>query len=66
LLILRKHFTNGIWYIACVCQLAVARLKFHCNVRNIPNAVCVVPPEDEQLMLETCKNNFKKEALDSQ
>jgi hypothetical protein len=23
--------------------------------RNIPNAVSVVPPEDEQIMLETCR-----------
>jgi hypothetical protein len=23
--------------------------------RNIPNAVCEAPPEDEQLMLETCR-----------
>jgi hypothetical protein len=22
--------------------------------RNIPNAVCIAPPEDEQLTLETC------------
>jgi hypothetical protein len=23
--------------------------------RNIPNAVCVAPPEDEKVMLETCR-----------
>jgi hypothetical protein len=23
--------------------------------RSIPNAVCVTPPEDEQVMLETCR-----------
>jgi hypothetical protein len=23
--------------------------------RNIPNAACVAPPEDEQVMLETCR-----------
>jgi hypothetical protein len=23
--------------------------------RNIPNSVCVAPPEDEQVMLETCR-----------
>jgi hypothetical protein len=23
--------------------------------RNIPNAVCTEPPEDEQVMLETCR-----------
>jgi hypothetical protein len=42
---------------AGVCQLTVVWLQFHCN---IPNAVCVVPPEDEQVMLETFRG------LDSQ
>jgi hypothetical protein len=28
LFILRKRCTNSIWYIACVCQLAVARLQW--------------------------------------
>jgi hypothetical protein len=33
LLILRRCYTNGIWYIACVlCQLAVTRLQFHCLI----------------------------------
>jgi hypothetical protein len=31
LLILRRCYTNGIWYIMCVCQFSVARLQFHCN-----------------------------------
>jgi hypothetical protein len=26
-----------------------------CYARNIPSAVCVAPPEDEQVMLETCR-----------
>jgi hypothetical protein len=43
---------------------AVARLQFHFNrttalqltyARHIRNAVCSVPPEDEQVMLETCR-----------
>jgi hypothetical protein len=25
------------------------------HARNIPNAVCTAPPEDEQVMLETCR-----------
>jgi hypothetical protein len=41
LLILRRRFTNDIWYIACV------------YARNIPYAVCVTPPADEQVFLET-------------
>jgi hypothetical protein len=41
-------------------QLAVPRLQFHSNrgtlyARNIPSAVCSEPPEDEQVMLETCR-----------
>jgi hypothetical protein len=65
LLILRRCWTNGTWYIACVlCQLAVSRLQFHCNratalqltyTRNIPSVMCAAPPEDEQVMLETCR-----------
>jgi hypothetical protein len=64
LLILRSCLTNGIWYIACICQLAVAWLQWKlqpCHsqltlyTRNIPNAICVAPPEDERVMLETCR-----------
>jgi hypothetical protein len=28
------------------------------SVGNIPGAVCVVPPEDEQIMLETCRGSW--------
>jgi hypothetical protein len=50
MLILRRRYTNGIWYIACEqCQLLVARLQWNCIT---PSAVCVSPPEDEQAMLE--------------
>jgi hypothetical protein len=48
-------------YIACVlCQLAApVPLQSWCSrltiyARNIPSAVCVAPPEDKQVMLETC------------
>jgi hypothetical protein len=30
-----------------------SQLTYH--ARNIPSAVCAVPPEDEQVMLETCR-----------
>jgi hypothetical protein len=59
LLILRKRYTSGTWYTACVlCQLAAAgsscsQLIQH--ARNIPSAVYVAPPEDEQVMHETCE-----------
>jgi hypothetical protein len=42
---------NGAWYITCVlCQLAAPGAA-----RSRPSAVCVAPPEDEQVMLETCR-----------
>jgi hypothetical protein len=27
------------------------------HARNIPSAVCFAPPEDEQVMLETCRGS---------
>jgi hypothetical protein len=27
------------------------------HARNIPSAVCVAPPEDEQVILETCRGS---------
>jgi hypothetical protein len=35
------------WYI----YLGILRA----DARNIPSAACVAPPEDEQVMLETCR-----------
>jgi hypothetical protein len=63
LLILRRRCTNDIWYITCVCQLAVARLQWNCNrataswhnTHTIYQVFCVAPPEDEQVVLETCR-----------
>jgi hypothetical protein len=46
LLIFRRRYTNGIWYIAWVCQLTVAWLQWN---------VCVALPEDEQVMFEKCR-----------
>jgi hypothetical protein len=45
--ILRRSCTNGTWYIAC---MYVSWLHQDWS----GTAVCVVPPEDEQVMLETC------------
>jgi hypothetical protein len=42
---LRTRCTNGTLYIACL------------YARNIQSAVCVVPPEYEQVMLETCRES---------
>jgi hypothetical protein len=58
LLILRRRSTNSTLYIACVCQLAVPRLQWNCNRGNIPSAVREAPPEDEQVMLETCRGSW--------
>jgi hypothetical protein len=43
-----------------VCDTAAVKLQpFHSQLtlyaRNIPNAVCVASPEDEQVMLEACR-----------
>jgi hypothetical protein len=55
-LIIRRCCTNSIWCIACVyCQLAVARLQQNCN-RAYTKCRCATPPEDEQAMLETCRD----------
>jgi hypothetical protein len=53
LLILRRRYTNDTWYIACVlCQLAAPGLEW--NWHNT-HAISKVPPDDEQVMLETCR-----------
>jgi hypothetical protein len=59
---LQKALHNSIWYIACVlCQLAVARLQWNCNCATdiistqYTKCVSAAPPEDEQVMVETCR-----------
>jgi hypothetical protein len=62
LLNFRRCYTNNNWYIACVL---CARVGVHSNpgrsqqtqhARNIPIVVCVAPPEDKQVLLETCRD----------
>jgi hypothetical protein len=69
LLIFRRRCTNNNRYIACVLYLLAATRvevghQFHFkpgssqqtkHARNIPSVVCVAPPEDEQVVLETCR-----------
>jgi hypothetical protein len=65
LFISRRRHTSGIWHIACVvCQLAtpalMLKLQPWCSQHTYyacytPIAVCVAPPEDEQVVLETCR-----------
>jgi hypothetical protein len=35
--------------------MSVGCTKVGVSARNIPSAACVAPPEDEQVMLETCR-----------
>jgi hypothetical protein len=52
LLIFRRHCISNIWYISCVlCRLSVADII---NARSVP-VVYAAPPEDEQVVLETCR-----------
>jgi hypothetical protein len=61
LFIFRKCCTNGTWYIVCVlCLLAATRV----GVESIPLQPDIIrtqytnyaePPEDEQVVLETCR-----------
>jgi hypothetical protein len=58
LLMLRRCFTNGIWYIACVvmsvgCSTVAVKLQ-PCAVSLQPGHSQLTPPEDGQIMLETC------------
>jgi hypothetical protein len=40
---------------ALLAQLQPYHRQITLHARNIPNAVCVAPPEGEQVMLETCR-----------
>jgi hypothetical protein len=38
-----------------LCTMYISTFKcLLISARNIPSAVCVAPPEDEQAMVETC------------
>jgi hypothetical protein len=48
-----QEVLNTTWYTACVlCQLAAPGSEFHAIFQS---AVCVPPPKDEHIMLETCR-----------
>jgi hypothetical protein len=42
-------------YCVRVMSVGFAMIAVSLHVRNIPNAVCAANPEDEQVMLETCR-----------
>jgi hypothetical protein len=60
LLILRWRYTKALGILrACyVSWLRQGQSQLTFYARNIPNAVCVAPPEDEQVMLETCRDSW--------
>jgi hypothetical protein len=65
LLILRRCCTNGCGTVAVSLQSWHSQLTLY--ARNIPNAFSGAPPEDEQVILETCRSlwfsiNWKKSA----
>jgi hypothetical protein len=56
------HKRHLVYYVrmSAGCATVVVKLQsWHSQLtlyaRNIPSAVCAVPPEDEQVMLETCR-----------
>jgi hypothetical protein len=46
---------NVSWLWHSCSETAIVSLQLTLYSSNIPNAVCGAPPEDEQVMLETCK-----------
>jgi hypothetical protein len=39
----------------CLRVMSVGCTRIEAEARNMPSAACVAPPEDEQVMLETCR-----------
>jgi hypothetical protein len=56
----KRHLVYCVRVISVGCgTVAVSQQPFHSQLtlyaHNIPNSVCVVPPEDEQVLLKTCR-----------
>jgi hypothetical protein len=55
----KRHLVYSVRMSVGCDTIAVSLTTCHTHltiyVRSIPNAVCLAPPEDEQVMLETCK-----------
>jgi hypothetical protein len=51
----KRHsvFCVRIMLVRCGSVLQTSHRQLTVHSRNIPNAVCVAPPKDEQVMLET-------------
>jgi hypothetical protein len=62
---LKRTELNLMFCWPCIIVYQCIETKWNCNrvtalqltlyARSIPNTVCAVPPEDEQVMLETCR-----------
>jgi hypothetical protein len=58
----KRHLVYCVRIMSVACGTVVVALKpYHSQLtlyaRNIPNAVCEVPLEDEQVMVETCRGH---------
>jgi hypothetical protein len=49
----KRHLVHCVRIMSVGCATFVVKLTLYAS--NIPSAVCTVPPEDEQVMLETCR-----------
>jgi hypothetical protein len=50
----KRHLVYCVSIMSVACGTVAVKLTLY--ARNIPNVVCVAPPEYEQLMLETCSD----------
>jgi hypothetical protein len=48
---------NVSWLCHDFSETGVFDSQLTLHARNIPSVVCVEPPEDEQVMLETCRGS---------
>jgi hypothetical protein len=56
LLIFRRRCTNNNWYFVCMlCLLAATTIGMERHAHKIPIVVCAAPPENEQVVVETCR-----------
>jgi hypothetical protein len=48
----KRHLVYCVRVMSVGCGTVAVSLTLY--ARNIPNVICVAPPEDEQVMLKTC------------
>jgi hypothetical protein len=49
----KGHLVHCVRIMSVGCGTAAVKLTLY--ARNVPNAVCAAPSEDEQVLLETCR-----------